>query len=224
MKAIQSFKIVLLCLLFAGLTGNGALAQETDTIRMQKLELKKRAKQVFDSRDSILVLQIDTLIMKDRSSLQFFGKKKVILLVNHADIGKRVYFSGRSNQNNASDMDISIKFEKLGSLFIMADGYDANNGSRTDPNGDGGNVRLVYSNDGIQPQQQQSKKPNFLHFSISGGGKHVNPTADVQRILNQARRSGGRMGGLPQGQVYSGSAGRDGKSEISGRPGEPKSW
>lgn len=224
MKAIQSFKIALLCLLFAGLTGNGALAQEADTIRMQKLELKKRAKQVFDSRDSILVLQIDTLIMKDRSSLQFFGKKKVILLVNHADIGKRVYFSGRSNQNNASDMDISIKFEKLGSLFIMADGYDANNGSRTDPNGDGGNVRLFYSNDGIQPQQQQSKKPNFLHFSTSGGGKHVNPTADVQRILNQARRSGGRMGGLPQGQVYSGSAGRDGKSEISGRPGEPKSW
>jgi len=177
MKAISSVCILLLCFGLQGIHGEEVFGQQTDTIRLNKLELKRGAKKVFDTKDSVLVLQIDTLIMKDRSSLQFFGKKKVKLLVNHAELGKRVYFLGRSHQNNASDMDISIKFDKLGSLFVMADGYDANNGSRTDPNGDGGNVRLVYSNDGIHPQQQQSRDQNYLHINTLGGGRHVNATA-----------------------------------------------
>ncbi|HZH55102.1 MAG TPA: hypothetical protein VFD72_05585 [Sphingobacteriaceae bacterium] len=226
MKAIRSFCILLLCFGLLGIHGNEVFGQQPDTIRLNKLELKRGAKKVFDSknRDSVLFLQIDTLIMKDRSSLQFFGIKKVNLLVNHAEVGKRVYFSGRSQQNNASDMDISIKFDKLGSLFVMADGYDASNGFRTDPNGDGGNVKFVYSSDGIHPQQQQSKDQNYLHINTLSGGRHVNATADVQRIMDHIRRSSVGLRGLPQGQVYSGSSGSDGKFEVSARPGDPKSW
>ncbi len=201
-----------------------APAQKADTVRIGKLELKRNKKKIFDSRDSVLVLQIDTLIMKDRSSLQFFGKKKVILQINQAEIGKRVYFSGRSEQNNASDMDIAVRFEKLGSLYIMTEGYDANNGYRTDPNGNGGNVTLVYSSDGIQPQQQQSKQDNYLHINVAGGGKHLNATNDVQRILDQIRGASRGLRGLPQGQIYSGSPGNDGKSEVSAKAGEPKFW
>lgn len=224
MKTLRIFWIGFLCVIFSGINANEVLAQKADTIHIGKLELKRRGKQVFDAGDSVLVLQIDTLIMKDRSSLQFYDKKKVVLVINHAEIGKRVYFNGRSDKNNASDMEIAIKFDKLGSLFVMADGYDANNGFRTDPNGDGGNVKLTYSSDGLQPQQSDHKGSNYLHINVGAGGKHVNATADVQRIMDQIRRGGVRMGGLPQGQVYSGSAGKDGSSAVSVRPGAPRSW
>lgn len=224
MKTLRILWIGVLCVIFSGINTNEVLAQKTDTIHISKLELKRRGKQVFNTGNSVLVLHIDTLIMKDRSSLQFYDKKKVVLVVSHAEIGKRVYFNGRADKNNASDMVIAIKFDKLGSLFVMADGYDAANGFRTDPNGDGGNVKFTYSSDGIHPQQSDHKGSNYLHINVAAGGKHVNATADVQRIMDQIRRGGVRMGGLPQGQVYSGSAGTDGSSAVSSRPGDPRSW
>src|SRR5690606_37301981 len=71
-----------------------------------RVELGKKKKKTFNSRDSSAVIYIDTLIMKDKSSLQFYGKKDVKLVVKHAEIGKNAFISGMGGQNNASNFDI----------------------------------------------------------------------------------------------------------------------
>lgn len=220
------FKHVLSVLIFSLAVQGIALAQSTpassstivaDTLRFGKLEVKKGKKQVFDergSKDSAIVVLIDTLILRDRASLQFFGKKQVKLVAKHAEIGKNAYISGRGAENNASHMDLSLKFAKLGSLAILAEGYDANNGFRTHPNGDGGNVTLRYDQLGVVPQQNNKNAPYYLQIVANGGGSMVNASADVQRIMDQIQRYGVRMSGIPSGRVYSGSPGRDGKVEV----------
>lgn len=221
---MKTFIIMLIC---AGLLTTAAVAARlTDTIetaehsspaeiiKLGRLEIGRKDKEVFRSRDSTLVLYIDTLIMKDRSSLHFYGKKKVTLHIRHAEIGDRAYLTGISNANNASNFDITIKFGKLGSLYVMANGLDAMNGTRTDPNGDGGDVILRYLDTGIIPQQENRRKPHYLHVDASGGGRHINPTADIQRIYSQIINSRFGLRGLPRGLVYSGSMGRDGDVEV----------
>lgn len=212
MRTILTYGIFLLCLMISGSVA--APAQEADTVFISKLELLRSKKKVFDSRDSVLVLKIDTLIMEDRAALQFYGKKHVTMVIKHAEIGDRVNFTGRGGQNNASDMDIHIRFNQLGSLYIMADGQDANNGMRTHPNGDGGNVRLYFDPNGIRPQQEQSKEKHYLHINVSGGGQHANAAGDVRRILDRIRRTGNGVRGLPQGQIFSGTPGRDGEVAV----------
>lgn len=190
-------------------------AESVEEIRLGTLEIGRRDKEVFSSRDSNLVLYIDTLIMKDRSSLHFYGKKKVTMHIGHAEIGDRAYFTGIADRNNASDFEIDIKFGKLGSLYVMANGLDAMNGTRTDPNGDGGNVKLRYHSGGIHPQLENRRDPHYLHVDVSPGGHHVNPTADIGRIYSQIINSRFGLRGLPQGQIYSGSLGEEGSVEIS---------
>lgn len=197
---------------------NWAQEPAVEEIRLGTLELGRRDKEVFSSRDSILVLHIDTLKMKDRSSLHFYGKKKVTLHIGYAEIGNRVYFTGIAHKNNASDFDIDIKFGKLGSLYVMANGRDALNGTRTDPNGDGGNVKFHYHPSGLHPQQANRRQQHYLYVDVSGGGKHVNPTADVSRIYEQILHAGTGLRGIPQGQIYSGSMGLDGTVEVTALP------
>lgn len=179
MRTILTYGISLLCLMISGSVA--APAQEADTVFISKLELLRSKKKVFDSRDSVLVLKIDTLIMEDRAALQFYGKKHVTMVIKHAEIGDRVNFTGRGGQNNASDMDIHIRFNQLGSLYIMADGQDANNGMRTHPNGDGGNVRLYFDPNGIRPQQEQSKE-NIICTSMFP----VEVSMPTQRVTSDA--------------------------------------
>lgn len=194
------------------------VSAQTEEIHIGILELGKKDKKVFRSRDSTIVLHIDTLIMKDRSSLQFFGKKNVVLHIKHAEIGKRAYFHGVASKNNASDFDIDIRFDKLGSLYVMANGRDAMNGTKTDPNGDGGQVKLAYSSEGITPQQENAKQDNYLFIDVSPGGQRVNPTNDVRQIYSRIATSSPGLRGLPQGQVYSGSPGKKGSAEVSVKP------
>lgn len=193
-------------------------AQKTkeNTLYLSNLQIKKGKKQVFDEpfKDSILYVEIDTLQMADKSSLQFYGFKEVHLQVNHAVLGKNTYISGIFKENHASDFNLKFHLHKLGSLYVIAQGKDANNGFRTFANGDGGDVVFLYSQSGIIPQTQKRKDRNFLGIQNEGGGKAINPNAEVGRILSQIGTSGARMGGLPQGQVYSGSAGLDGKTRI----------
>ncbi|ERJ59469.1 hypothetical protein [Sphingobacterium paucimobilis] len=190
---------------------------QTNELRFEKLVLNKKEKKIFNDRDSSTVIYIDTLIMKDRSSLQFYGKKDVKLVVKHAEIGDRAFISGQGAQNNASDFDIDINFAKLGSLYVIARGQDANNGTRTYPNGDAGNVNLVYEPTGITPQTENKKQKNYLFVDVSPGGLHVTPSSEISNIYSRIATSSPGLRGLPQGQIYSGSPGKEGKVTISSR-------
>lgn len=181
-----------------------------------KLVLNKKEKKVFSERDSSAVIYIDTLIMKDNSSLQFFGKKDVKLIVKHAEIGNKALISGQAGQNNASDFDITINFQKLGSLYVVARGIDAFNGTKTFPNGDAGNVNISYDNEGISPQTTNKKDKNYLFIDVTPGGLHVTPSSEVANIYSRIATSAPGLRGLPQGQIYSGSPGKEGKITIKG--------
>jgi len=190
------------------------LAQNDSIQHISRLEIKKKKRTNITSADSSVTLIIDTLIMNDRAHLEFYGKKKVNLKVKHAIIPKRAYISGSDGKNNAADFDITIRFEELGNLYVLAGGRDANNGSKTFPNGNGGKVSFNYIADGIKPQQEDKKQNHYLEIDTRAGGYSVNAHSELYTIYSQIGRGSRPLGQLPQGQVYSGSPGIDGKSEI----------
>lgn len=194
-----------------------ASAQEDHIIHISKLDLGRKKREVFAGKDSAAVVHIDTLIMKDRSQLVFYGKKNVTLIVTHAQIEKRAYIFGTDGKNNGADFDIEMQFKKLGALYVLAGGHDANNnGSRTHPNGNGGNVNFRYAADGIVPQTTDKKSPHYLQIDTRAGGYRVNPQNDLNNIYSMINMGaiGRPLGNLAQGTVYSGSPGRDGKSTV----------
>lgn len=210
MKATHIFSILLL---FWGISlSSVGYAQEEHIAR---LELGKKKKKTFNSRDSSAVIYIDTLVMKDRSSLQFYGKKDIKLVVKHAEIGKNTFISGMGGQNNASDFDIDINLQKLGSLYVIARGQDAMNGTKTDPNGDGGQVNFKYDPSGITPQSDDKKQSGYVYIDVSAGGRTINPVSDLNQIYSRINMSAPGLRGMPQGQVYSGSPGKEGKAVIA---------
>lgn len=190
---------------------------QTEELSIGTLNLKKKQKKIFNSRDSTLHLTIDTLIMGNNSSLQFFGKKDVHITVKHAFIADKAYFYGRGKENNASNFDIDILFDKLGSLYIIARGEDAFNGTKTYPNGDGGQVKLRYDAAGIIPQIDNKKEKHYLMVDTNPGGLRMNPTSELNNIYSQIARSGSGLRGVPQGQIYSGSPGKVGKADIKAK-------
>lgn len=199
---------------------SAAAAQDTNIIHIPKLELERNKKEVFTGKDSSLTVYIDTLIMKNKSQLVFFGKKDVQLRVRHAAIEKRGYIYGTDGNNNGTDFNIDMRFEELGSLYILAGGQDANNnGSRTHPNGNGGNVVFTYDKKGTIPQGDDRKADHYLHIDTRAGGYRVNPQSDLRNIYSMINRGtpGRPLGNLSQGMVYSGSPGKDGKSTLKAR-------
>lgn len=214
MKRITTLFLVSLVFLVA----NISLAQESKVIEkhINRLEIKKGKKKVFRNsrRDSVLHLSIDTLILNDHASLQFFALKDVKLTVKNAVIGDKAYFSGVGAKNNGTNFDITIGIEKVGSLYVIARGIDAMNGTRTFPNGDGGDVKFTYTSPGFEIQSQDKSAPNYVYIDASPGGRTVNPQTDLAVIMNRIGNNYPRMGGMPQGQVYSGSRGREGEVVI----------
>ena len=210
MRVVYFFFIIILCVTVWPLSSS--YAQEE---HINRIELGRKKKKIFNSRDSSTIVYIDTLIMKDRSSLQFYGKKDVKLIVKHAEIGKGVFISGLASQHNASNFDIEINMQKLGSLYIIARGQDAMNGTKTAPNGDGGEVVFKYHPNGIKPQSEDKKQNNFLYVDVSAGGRSINPVSDLNQIYSRIATSAPGLRGMPQGQVYSGSPGKEGKVVIT---------
>ncbi len=108
-----------------------------------------------------------------------------------------------------------MNLQELGSLYVIARGWDAMNGTKTFPNGNGGKVNFAYANSGIKPQTTDKKGKNYLLIDVQQGGLRVNPTSDLQRVYSQISMSAPGLRGVPQGQVYSGSPGTKGKVEIT---------
>ncbi|MFB2118949.1 hypothetical protein [Parapedobacter sp. 2B3] len=211
-------KTIITCI--SMLAAGAAFAQETSTIHIPKLEIERNKKEIVGGRDSSLVVYIDTLVMKDKSQLVFFGKKDVQLHVRHATIEKRGYIYGTDGKNNGTDFNIDMRFEKLGTLYVLAGGQDAkNNGSRTHPNGDGGDVVFAYDTHGIAPQTDDKKATHYLHVDTRAGGYRVNPQTDLHNIYSMINRGvvGRPLGNLSQGMVYSGSPGKDGESTVKAK-------
>jgi len=207
----MKFKIILgffLCftMAFAG------KAQETQHI--SKLEIGKKAKKNIDSRDSTVVMHIDTLIMKDNSSLSFYGKKNVKLTIGYAEIGNKATMYGTDGKNNGANFDIHANFQKLGSLYIIAKGDDAFNGTKTFPNGNGGKVKVTLTNGSIKPQTTNKKATNYIYGDVVAGGRAVNANTDLRNIYDRIKSAPTGLRGLPQGQIYSGSPGTEGTFEL----------
>lgn len=196
-----------------------ALAQQDSIFRIGKLELGRGENFSYSKGDSSLTLHIDTLVMKDKAALRFYGKKGITLVIRHAEISKNGYIYGNDGKNNGSDFDIDIRFEKLGSLYVLAGGLDANNGFRTHPNGDGGNVSLTYDPEGITPQSEKRRNKHYLHVDTRAGGYRVNPQVDIQNIYSRINTGiiGRPLANLQDGNIYSGSPGQDGKSEVKAK-------
>src|SRR5690606_969150 len=99
-------KAIVTCL--AIMAVSTAVAQDSHTIHIPKLEIERNKKEVFSGRDSSLVIYIDTLVMENKSQLVFFGKKDVKLHVRHATIEKRGYVYGTDGKNNGTDFEIDM--------------------------------------------------------------------------------------------------------------------
>lgn len=211
----MKIKSIFLALSFGMSTAS--LTAQTTVQHIDKLVLKKKKKHIFAKRDSSATIHIDTLIMADRSSLQFFGKNDVTLRVKYAEIGDKAFFMGQAGQNNASDFDIDINFGKLGSLYIVARGRDAVNGTKTFPNGNAGHVRLLYDPSGIVPQTTDKDAIHYIKADVSAGGQNNTPTSDLNNIYDMIARAPRGLRGLPQGQIYSGSPGKDGTVTIESK-------
>lgn len=209
---MKSKIITLICLFVASFSLADAQEQH-----IEKLVLKKKEKKSFSARDSSLVLHIDTLIMRDKSSLQFYGKKDVTIVAKHVEMGDKVVISGSGSKNNASNFDIDMNFKKLGSLYVIARGDEAMNGTKTDPNGDGGTVNFSYDSQGIAPQTASKKAKNYLFVDVSAGGRTTNPSSDLSQIYGRIASSPTGLRGIPQGQIYSGSPGKEGKVNIQSK-------
>ena len=185
------------------------------SVKIHKLVIEAKKSYAITEGDSITSINIDTLIMKDRSKLSFVGKKKVYLVVSHAFIGKDVIIRSNDSKNNGTDLNLSVNFVQLKSLFVDVSGEDARYFNRHFDNGNGGQVVLSYLSSGQKPQITDKNSPNFVSIRNRAGGYTVNPQTDIGIILGQIRTGSGRpLGQLPNGRVYSGGIGRDGKTTI----------
>lgn len=170
----------------------------------------------FTQGDSSASFIIDTLIMKDKARLVFYAKKQVKLLVKHAVIGKDCLISGNDSKNNGTNIELLINFAQLKSLFIDVSGEDAKVANRHYDNGNGGNLVLSYLESGKKPQISDKRKPGYVSVLSKAGGSLVNPQNDMVVIMDRLRNgtAGRPLGQFPNGRIYSGNMGTDGKSTI----------
>lgn len=211
MKRLLVFALALFCL--------PAFAQKPGDRNVQKIEklvLKKRQKYTFQGRDSMATIVIDTLIMADRSSLLFPGKKELKLVLNYASIGEECLLSGNDGKNNGTSLTLSANFAKLKHLVIDVPGLDAKMSNRKYDNGDGGKVTLNYLAGGIKPQLSDPNKEGYIEINTRAGGYLTNAQTDLYAVYSRLNSGvpGRPLSQLPNGRVFSGGLGRDGKASV----------
>ncbi|WP_139125772.1 hypothetical protein [Arcticibacter eurypsychrophilus] len=190
--------------------------QKVKYIEIKKLVIDKRGSYNFSSRDSSVSIFIDTLIMRPDSKISFYNKKDVSMVVNYAQIDKGALFNGNDGKNNGTNLKLSINFAALKNLTINVPGLDAKTSNRKFDNGDGGKVTIKYLSSGIKPQTENSKKTGFLNIKNTAGGYITNAQSDLSVVFSQIRSGnpGRPLSQLPNGRVYSGNTGAEGKFSM----------
>lgn len=187
-----------------------------EPLKIRKLVLEKRQSHSFQGRDSTVTIVIDTLIMNDRSSLRFFNKKDVNLVIRYAVIGKDCVIGGDDGKNNGTNIILSANFVQLKKLSIDVSGLDAKMSNRNFDNGNGGKVVLNYLTGGVKPQLSDSRSEGYIEISNHAGGYRTNAQSDLYTVYSRLQSGvpGRPLSQLPNGRVYSGGIGRDGKSDV----------
>jgi len=63
-------------------------------------------------------------------------------------------------------------------------------------------------------KQQTKKAANYIYGDVAAGGRAVNANTDLRNIYDRIKTAPTGLRGLPQGQIYSGSAGTEGTFEL----------
>lgn len=209
-------RLIFCALAFISLLSPAFAQAGGEPVRIGKLELKKRQEYRFSGRDSLTSIVIDTLIMGDESSIDFLNKKKVNLLIKYAVIGRECIIRGSDGKNNGTDIVLSVNFAVLNALVIQVPGLDAKMSNRKHDNGNGGKVLINYLSSGVKPQLSDPRQTAFIGINNRAGGYLTNAQTDLYPIYSQLNSGvpGRPLSQLPQGRVYSGGTGREGKSDI----------
>lgn len=124
MKTI-TLACALLCALASPLLSGKASAQNT----IPKLVINKKTTYTVDSTN---ILRVDTLIMQDKSVLQFASSKYGLLEANVTIIGKDCVISAKGEDGEPGDNGRSGKYESFGNpnatTSIMKDGENGKEG------------------------------------------------------------------------------------------------
>ncbi|EOR92705.1 hypothetical protein ADIARSV_4217 [Arcticibacter svalbardensis MN12-7] len=191
--------------------------QKVKYIEIKKLVIDKRKSYDFSSRDSSVSIKIDTLIMHANARINFLNKKEASMVVGYAQIDNGAQLNGNDGKNNGTNLNLSINFADLKSLSINVPGLDAKTANRKFDNGNGGKIVVKYLSSGIKPQTENSKQPAFLDIRNSAGGYTTNAQTDLVVVFSQIRSGnpGRPLSQLPNGRVYSGNTGGEGKFTMT---------
>ncbi len=186
-----------------------------DEVSAQTIHVKAKKSYQLRQKDSVSVLNIDSLILDKKALLFVNDAKELTINAKYILIDDRAVIKGRDGKNNGTNLTIKGNFVKLGQLAVDLSGDLFEQGIRKYKNGDGGNLVIEYAKQGIKPQTENYKDDNFIAVLNSGAGKNVIPQVELFNVWTQIRNGAGygRPGG-PQGRVYDASVGKDGKFEL----------
>nr|WP_039453763.1 hypothetical protein [Pedobacter glucosidilyticus] len=182
----------------------------------QSLIIPAKGKHIIKDK-AIKELRLDSLVLNKKSSLEIQGKKDFTIYANHIILADKTFITAHDDKNNGTNLILSGKFIKIGKTVVDVSGRTYEVGNKTEANGNGGKLTIVYDSDGLKPQHLDNKEKNYIETLAKGASTSTNPYVDVQNLWYRVALGSG-IGrspmGLPQGKVYDASEGKDGEVEI----------
>lgn len=187
-----------------------------NSVNAQSLIIPAKGKHIIKDK-SIKELRLDSLVLNKKSSLEIQGKKDFTIYANHIILADKTFITAHDDKNNGTNLILSGKFIKIGKTVVDVSGRTYEVGNKTEANGNGGKLTIVYNSDGLKPQHLDNKEKNYIETLAKGASTSTNPYVDVQNLWYRVALGSG-IGrspmGLPQGKVYDASEGKDGEVEI----------
>ncbi|QEK51106.1 hypothetical protein FYC62_05015 [Pedobacter aquae] len=187
-----------------------------NSVNAQSLIIPAKGKHIIKDK-SIKELRLDSLVLNKKSSLEIQGKKDFTIYANHIILADKTFITALDDKNNGTNLILSGKFIKIGKTVVDVSGRTYEVGNKTEANGNGGKLTIVYDSDGLKPQHLDNKEKNYIETLAKGASTSTNPYVDVQNLWYRVALGSG-IGrspmGLPQGKVYDASEGKDGEVEI----------
>ncbi|KHJ37194.1 hypothetical protein PBAC_26370 [Pedobacter glucosidilyticus] len=186
------------------------------SVNSQSLIIPAKGKHIIKDK-AIKELRLDSLVLNKKSSLEIQGKKDFTIYANHIILADKTFITAHDDKNNGTNLILSGKFIKIGKTVVDVSGRTYEVGNKTEANGNGGKLTIVYDSDGLKPQHLDNKEKNYIETLAKGASTSTNPYVDVQNLWYRVALGSG-IGrspmGLPQGKVYDASEGKDGEVEI----------